>query len=667
MSMKQTNENLAINTIRFLAIEAVEKANSGHPGMPLGAAPMAFALWQNFIQQNPTNPQWFNRDRFVLSAGHASALLYSLLHCYGFDLSIDDLKNFRQWGSKTPGHPEVGHTPGVEATTGPLGQGIGMAVGMAMAEEFLAEQFNKPDFNIIEHYTYAIVSDGDLMEGISSESASLAGHLNLKKLICLYDDNEISIEGPTSIAFTEDTKKRFESFGWDVVELPDGNDVSAIVDAVNNAKLTDKPSLIKIRTEIGHGSPKANSESSHGSPLGKEAMQQTRNHYNWDYPEFTVPEETKDVFGQVAENGKKSESTWNTLFSNYKKKYPELGLALKKAIAKDFDPENIELPTYDVSKIATRAASGKVLNTIEPHFPTLVGGSADLAPSNNTFLNNAGIFKQDKAGKNVRFGVREHAMGAALNGMALHGGILPYGGTFLIFSDYMRASIRLSALMNTNVVYIFTHDSVGLGEDGPTHQPIEQLMSLRLIPGLSVIRPADAIETNEAWRYALSGQGPVAILLTRQGLPVMNDKKALIEDLFVKGAYPLYTTPHASEHPLQLIASGSEVSLCMEAAKELESKGIPVQVISVPCWELLKRQSKRYRSELFPSATHKIVVEAGITTGWGDIVGPCEQIGINSFGASAPGPLVMENYGFSVKNIIETAETILSKELEPVA
>ncbi len=534
--MNLSLEEECIHTLRFLSIDAVEKAHSGHPGLPLGAAPMAFVLWDKFLKHNPNNPQWFNHDRFILSAGHGCALLYSLLHCYGYPLSLDELKNFRQWGSLTPGHPEYHHTPGVEATTGPLGQGFGMGVGMAIAEQFLSATFNKPGFNIVDHYTYAIVSDGDLMEGVSSEAASLAGTLKCGKLIYLYDDNHISIEGDTALAFTEDVEKRFLSYHWHVIRLSDGNNLKAIEEAIKQAQNEkDKPSLIIIRTHIGFGSPKQDSAAAHGEPLGKDAVEQTRNRLRWHYGPFEIPETAQAHFTKALPKGHAYEAEWKTLFDRYKTEYVKEGYILETLIEGKlpigWDTVLSPFQTQD-GPMATRSASGKVMNQLAKTLPHLIGGSADLAPSTKTILNgfcDFGIERDD--GRNLHFGVREHGMGAAVNGMALHGGIIPYGATFLIFSDYMRPSIRLSSLMKIHSIFVFTHDSIGLGEDGPTHQPIEHLMSLRAIPGFTVIRPADANETVWAWKAAIALKGPVALVLTRQNLPVLDPETLNTEGL----------------------------------------------------------------------------------------------------------------------------------------
>ncbi|MEE2876267.1 MAG: transketolase [Candidatus Neomarinimicrobiota bacterium] len=646
-----------INTLRFLAADAVEAANSGHPGLPLGAAPMAYVVWKKFLKHNPSHPAWLDRDRFVLSAGHGSALLYALLHLAGYDLSLDELKNFRQWGSKTPGHPEFRHTPGVETTTGPLGQGFANGVGMAMAEQFLAEKFNKPGYPVVDHYTYTLVSDGDLMEGISSEAASLAGHLGLGKLIYLYDDNRITIDGSTSLAFSEDVGKRFDAYGWNVVRVEDGNDIDELEAAISDARAeTNQPSLIIVRTEIGYGSPKQGTSSAHGEPLGEEGLKLTKETLDWPTGEsFHVPDEATADFN-ACETGGKVESEWNSLFERYAREFPELAAEFKQMMAGTLPngwQGKVPSFTEEDGPMATRASSGKVLNSVAEVINNLVGGSADLEPSNKTFQIGKPVFASKKgSGQNIHFGVREHAMGGIANGLALHGGVIPYTGTFLIFSDYMRASIRLAALMQVHVIYVFTHDSIGLGEDGPTHQPVEQTMSLRLIPGLTVLRPADANETSEAWRIALTANGPVAMVLTRQKLPVLESKEMMI-DGFPRGGYVLSDVDNPKA---VLVATGSEVSLALQAQRSLLEEEIRTRVVSMPSRELFEQQAENYREAVLLSSSKipKIVIEAGVSMGWGSYAGDAESvIGINRFGASGPGDTVMNKLGLSVPSVIQ--------------
>jgi len=662
-TMKDVDE-LCINTIRMLSADAVQKANSGHAGMPMGAAAMTYVLWTRFLKHNPTNPSWPDRDRFVLSAGHGSALLYSLLHLTGYDLSLEALKNFRQWGSQTPGHPEFLHTPGVETTTGPLGQGFANAVGLAIAERFLAAHFNRPGHAIVSHHTYAIVSDGDLMEGVSHEAASLAGHLGLGKLIYLYDDNHISIEGNTDIAFTEDRAARFEAYGWQVQKVKDGNDMAAIEKALLSAQKEDlRPSLIAVRTHIGYGSPhKQDSASAHGEPLGPEEIKLTKENLGWPLePEFHIPKEALNRFRKADERGKQREGEWQERFSAYAKAYPELAKEWSQWLSNDLPAGwDQDLPYFSADKkgMATRVASGKALNAIAPNLPNLIGGSADLAPSNKTVLNGADFFQKDSYhGRNFHFGVREHGMGSILNGIALHGGLIPYGGTFLIFSDYMRPPIRLAAMMGLKVIYIFTHDSIGLGEDGPTHQPVEQLAALRAIPNLTVIRPCDANETAEAWRVALnSKQGPIALALTRQNVPTLDRNKFAPADGLDRGAYILKDAPDGKPD-LILLASGSEVPIAIEAAEKLEKKDLTVRVVSMPSWELFERQSQEYQHEVLPSDINaRVAIEAGITQGWHPYVGANGRVmGIDHFGASAPYQILYEKFELTSEKVVETA------------
>ena len=663
-------DQLCINTIRMLSVDAVQAANSGHPGAPMGLAPLAYVLWTRFLKHNPENPKWADRDRFVLSAGHASMLLYSMLHLTGYDLSIDEIKRFRQWGSKTPGHPEYGHAPGVETTTGPLGQGFGNGVGMAIAERFLAHHFNRPDHSIVDHYTYVIASDGDMMEGIASEVASLAGHLKLGKLICFYDDNHISIEGNTSLAFSEDVGRRFEAYGWHIVKVGgDGNNLESISDAIRSAKSeTSRPSLIIVRTHIGYGSPnRQDSHKAHGEALGIEEVKLTKENLKWPHePTFHVPDEVRANFEQAKDRGRRSDKEWQSRWNAYVAAFPDLAKEWEGVMNRKL-PSGWDKGIRDLKpkgNLATRQASSDVLNAVAKNLPTLIGGSADLAPSTNTYLKNLGDLPKDGFGaRNMHFGVREHGMGAVLNGMAVHGGLIPYGATFLIFSDYMKPAIRLAALMNLPVIYVFTHDSIGLGEDGPTHQPIEQLAGLRAIPNLTVIRPADATETAAAWRTALDRQeGPVALILTRQKLPVLDRDRYPSQDLTEKGAYVLAETSGRKPR-LILIATGSEVQLVLEASQTLESQGISVRVVSMPSWELFERQSSDYQASVLPPDIDvRLSVEAGSTMGWDRYIGSFgDKIGLNRFGASAPGGTVMKELGFSVENIVARAQALLNK------
>ena len=663
-------DDLCINTIRVLSAECVEKANSGHPGMPMGAAPMAYVLWTKFLKHNPRHPDWFDRDRFVLSAGHGSMLLYCLLYLTGYDLPLSELLNFRQWESRTPGHPEYGLTPGVETTTGPLGQGFANAVGMAIAERFLAAAFNRPGYEIINHFTYAIVSDGDLMEGISHEAASLAGHLGLGKLILLYDDNHISIEGSTDLTFTEKRTLRFEAYGWHVQQVEDGTDLSAIEKALVSAqKETRKPSIIAVRTHIGYGSPnKQDKASAHGEPLGKEELKLTKQKLGWPLePEFSVPDEALKVFRAAVEQGKAQEAGWASRFEGYLKAFPEQAQELAQWIKGELPPGwEKDIPEFpaDPKGSATRAASGHVLNALAKRIKNLVGGSADLAPSNQTLIKGEGDFQAEKSGnRNLRFGVREHGMGAILNGMALHGGLIPYGGTFLIFSDYMRPAIRLAALMRLRVIYVLTHDSIGLGEDGPTHQPVEQLAALRAIPNLTLLRPCDASETAEAWRFALTHKnGPVALALTRQGVPALDRSVFAPAAGLQQGAYILADCPKGTPD-LLLIASGSEVHLAIEAAAKLEQKGISSRLVSMPSWELFERQSESYRRQVLPPEIKgRIAIEAGRTPGWWRYVGEKgDVVGIDHFGASAPYKVLYEKFGITADRVVEKALKLLGK------
>ena len=668
MLNKDINQ-LSINTIRFLAVDAVQKANSGHPGMPMGCAPIAYRLYTKYMKHNPANSHWLNRDRFILSAGHGSMLLYSILHLCGYKISMDDLKSFRQWKSITPGHPEFGLTEGVETTTGPLGQGFSNAVGMAIAQEYLASLFNKPDIKILDHFIYGICSDGDLMEGISHEAASLAGHLKLSKLIFFYDDNGITIDGKTSLAFSEDIKKRFEAYHWQVLTVNDVNDLSQIDKAVEEAqKEKNKPTLIITKTNIGFGSPnKQDSSSAHGSPLGEAEVKLTKKNLGWwEDKFFYIPDEVSDHFNQLKNNLKNYEDEWNKLFDTYKKKYPDAAEQFVKVFNYDFGDLWINaLPAYTnySEKIATRSASGKVINAIVEYLPTLIGGSADLHPSNDTYINNSSNFSaENRAGRNFHFGIREHGMGGVLNGMAIYGGLIPYGGTFLIFSDYMRPSIRLASLSGVRPIYIYTHDSVGLGEDGPTHQPIEHLASLRAIPKLIVIRPADANETVEAWKFAIGHKGsPVAIALTRQKIPVIDRTKFATAENLSKGAYVLNQSEKNPE--VILMASGSEVSLALEAFNALQSEGIKTRVVSFPSWEIFEAQSGEYKESVFPkSVKARISIEAGVKQGWEKYIGDFgEAISIEKFGASAPYEIIFKEYGFTKEAVVVSVKRVLGK------
>ncbi len=662
----QSLEELCINSIRFLAIDAVEKANSGHPGLPMGAAPMAFVLWDRFMRFNPKNPKWLNRDRFVLSAGHGCMLQYALLYLTGYDsVSLDEIKQFRQWGSKTPGHPENHITKGVEVTTGPLGQGIANGVGFALAEAHLAASFNKPDCKLIDHYTYVILGDGCNMEGISGEACSLAGHWGLGKLIALYDDNHISIDGSTKLAFTEDVGKRFEAYGWHVQHVENGNqDLDDIAKAIEAAKaVTDKPSLIKVTTTIGYGSPnKANTHDVHGAALGKDEVKATREHLGWQYPEFVVPEDALNHFRKAVERGANYEQEWDQLFAEYKTKYPEDAALLERMIGGKL-PEGWEkaLPTYtpESKKDATRNQSGATLNALAGVLPELIGGSADLAPSNKTLLKSSGDFQKGQyANRNVRFGVREHGMGAICNGIALHGsGLIPYGATFLIFTDYARNAIRLSALSEAGVIWVMTHDSVALGEDGPTHQPVEQIASLRAIPDLVVIRPADGNETSGAYKVAVERRhGPTLLALSRQGLPNLSGSSI---EKATKGAYILSDSDGTPE--VILIGTGGEAELCVKAAEVLRSEGKKVRVVSMPSWELFEAQDEAYRESVLPKAVKKrLAVEAGSSFGWCRYVtDEGATISIDRFGASAPGGVVLEKFGYTVDNVVAKAKALL--------
>ena len=660
--MNQTDQS-CVNTLRFLAVDAVEQAKSGHPGLPLGAAPMAYVLWDRFLKHNPANPQWVDRDRFVLSAGHGSALLYALLHVFGYDLPLSELKKFRQWESRTPGHPEHGMTPGVEATTGPLGQGFAMGVGMAAVEKHLAAVYNKPGLPIVDHYTYALVSDGDLMEGVCAEAASLAATLGLGKLIYLYDDNHISIEGSTDIAFTENVRLRFQAYGWQVLTVPDGNDLNLIEEAIRLAKEDkDRPSLIAVRTQIGFGSPKQGTAAAHGEPLGPDAAAATREALAWPPDKrFHVPAEAAVHCQQAVEKGKNGEDQWNNLFAEYQKQYPAEALAFHNAMAGVLPTGWREkIAEFPAGGMATREASGKVMNQLAGLLPSLIGGSADLAPSNKSYLDGLGDFSAaNPAGRNLHFGIREHAMGAMVNGMALHGGVIPYGATFFVFADYLRPALRLAALMQTHSIFVFTHDSIGVGEDGPTHQPIEQLASLRSIPGLTVLRPAEANETRAAWKLAIERKKPVALVLTRQKLTTMEESEYAAADGVPYGAY-IVQEAEQKKPQIILLASGSEVEISIKAAILLEQKRYRVRVVSMPSWELFDEQSEAYRQAVLPPGVPVLSVEAGITMGWSKYTGSKgASLGIDHFGASGPGPTVMTNFGFTPENVVARALPLL--------
>jgi len=676
-------DHLCINTIRFLSIDAIQKANSGHPGMPMGAASMAYVLWTRFLRHNPSNPTWFNRDRFILSAGHGSMLLYSLLFLTGYNQPLEQIKQFRQWRSTTPGHPERNLSSGIEVTTGPLGQGFANGVGMAVAEQHLAARYNRPSFEIIDHYTYAIVSDGDLMEGVAAEAASLAGHLRLGKLICLYDNNFISLAGATRLTFTEDRAKRFGAYGWHVQEVDDGNDLQALEQALLNAQDESlRPSMIMVRTHLGYGAPhKQDTFEAHGAPLGAEEVKLTKQHLGWPLePAFYVPEEAIQHFRRAVERGKQAEADWNANFSAYQKAHPDLARELEERmigqLPKDWDAE---LPTFpaDPKGLATRAASGKILNALAKKVPMLIGGSADLSPSTNTTLQAMGDFQNPQKpegdrqgavggvwgyeGRNIHFGVREHAMGAMLNGIAAHGGFVPFGATFLVFSDYVRPAIRLAALMKQHVIYVFTHDSIGVGEDGPTHQPVEHVAALRTIPNVMVLRPCDANETALAWRVAMEAHHqPVALILTRQNVPTLDRGHYASAEGLRRGAYVLVDASEGKPDMI-LMASGSEVHLVLEAREKLAAEHVNARVVSAPSWELFDRQPQDYRdSVLLPSIKVRLAVEAGVSQGWHRYVGDHgDLIALDRFGASAPGGVVMRELGFTVENVIRKAQALL--------
>lgn len=656
-------DELCIQTIRFLSAEAVQKANSGHPGMPMGMAPAAYVLWSKYMKYNPANPKWHNRDRFVLSAGHGSVLLYTLLHLAGYDMSLDELKNFRQWGSKTPGHPEYDPDLGVEVTTGPLGQGISNAVGMAIAQKYLADYFNREGFPVIDYKIYVIASDGDLQEGVASEASSLAGHLGLDNMIVVYDDNHISIDGSTDLSFTEDRAGRFEAYGWNVQTVKgDGNDMAAFEKALKNAgKEKSRPTLIKLRTHIAFGSPnKQDTAGAHGAPLGDDEIKLMKQNYGWDPDKsFFVPDEVSDRMKEIAAKGAEAEDSWNKMFTEYAKAHPDLAGQFRNAVEGKLGI-NLDdiLPKFEAgSSVATRKASGTVLNAVMPKLPLIMGGSADLTPSNNTHFTDAKDFQKDaRDGRYLRFGIREHAMGSILNGISVSGLLRAYGGTFLVFSDYMRGAIRVAALSKYPSIFVFTHDSIGVGEDGPTHQPVEHAASLRAMPNLLTFRPADANETSQAWKYILENRdGPAALLLTRQGLTVLDQKKYGSATNVSKGAYILVS---ADKPDVLLLASGSEVGVAVQAADKLAAEGVSAQVVSMPCWELFEKQSRDYKDSVIPpDIKARVGVEAGVELGWNKWLGDKGVfIGMSSFGASAPAKVCFEKFGITVNNVVTAAK-----------
>jgi transketolase len=660
-------ENLCINTIRILSAEGIQKANSGHPGLPMGTAPLAYELWAKHMRHNPLNPGWVDRDRFILSAGHGSMLVYSLLHLFGYGLPIEELKKFRQLGSKTPGHPEYGHTVGVETTTGPLGQGFANGVGMAIAETYLAAKFNRPRMNIVDHYTYVLSGDGCMMEGITSEAASFAGMLKLGKLIVFYDSNNITIEGSTNIAFKEDVAKRFKAYGWHIQKVKDGNNTNSIGNAIKKAKsVNDKPSLIIVTTQIGYGCPSKQGKASvHGEPLGEEALEETKKNLGWKYSEpFTVPEKVKEHMKTIISGLSNYEDVWNGSWENYRTKYPELAKEWEKWQIGEMEKSIINKADYwenDNKPLATRATSGAVINMLSSIIPNLIGGSADLAPSNKTIMKNTGDFtSENRSGGNLHFGVREHSMAAAANGIALHGGLIPYVGTFFVFSDYMKGAMRLSALMGLRVIYVLTHDSIGVGEDGPTHEPVEHLAALRSIPNFTVFRPADYRETAAGWYAAISNKnGPTALALTRQKIPQIPGTG----DMALKGGYILLDSKKDLPEII-LIASGSEVHIAYEAGKILKDKNIDARVVSMPSMELFEKQSDEYREKVLPLKVRKrLAVEAGTSFGWHKITGlDGDIISIDTFGKSAPGKILFQEFGFTVENVVDRALKIMGEK-----
>ncbi|MGA7297888.1 MAG: transketolase [Rhodanobacteraceae bacterium] len=680
--MSHDLDQTCINTLRCLSIDMIQKANSGHPGLPLGAAPMAWVLWDRFLKHNPANPHWFDRDRFVLSAGHGSALLYSLLHLTGYDLSMDDIKQFRQWGSKTPGHPERGDVPGVETTTGPLGQGMANAVGMAIAEAQLAARYNRDGHTVIDHRTWALVSDGDLMEGVAAEAASMAGHLQLGKLICLYDDNYVTLAAGTDITFSEDRAARFLSYGWHVETITDGNDLDAIDQAIRRAQeITDKPSMILVRTHIGYGSPEQDSFKAHGSPLGDDGVAATKRTLGWpEQPAFLVPDEAREQGKKVLARGQQAEKDWQARHDAWARALPERAADLAHSLAGElpsgWDADIPDFPT-DAKGLASRAAGGKIINAIAPRLSALSGGSADLDPSTKTFVKGLGNFEAGAeadqqgsadeiwsyAGRNIHFGVREHAMGSIANGMAAHGGFIPYTATFMVFSDYMRPPMRLAAIMGLQVIHVFTHDSIAVGEDGPTHEPIEQLAGLRSVPHLNVIRPGDANETAEAWRVALETKDrPTSLILSRQNLPTLDRNVYASAEGVRKGGYILKEASAATP-ALILIATGSELSLAVAAAEKLEATGVATRVVSLPSWEIFDAQPQAWRDKVLPPGVKsRLAIEAGASQGWHRYVGDHgDMLTIDRYGASAPGSLVLEKYGFSIDNVIAMARALLEQ------
>ncbi len=669
MTKDQDFQSRAINTIRFLSADAIQTANSGHPGLPMGTAAIGYTLWTRYLQFNPKNPAWPDRDRFVLSGGHGSMLLYSLLHLTGYDLSLDEIKAFRQWGSRTPGHPESHLTAGVEATTGPLGQGISNAVGMAIAEAHLAARFNQPGYDIVDHRTYALVTDGDLMEGVSSEAASLAGHQRLGKLVCFYDDNRISIDGSTDLTFTEDRGARFAAYGWHVLYVADGNDVEALDKAIQAAQQDPRPSLIVCRTHIGFGLPtRQDTSAAHGEPPGLKELSGAKDKLGWPQePWFYIPEDVLAFYRQAESRGADLERVWNETFTRYQQAYPELAIEFQRRMRGELPAGwDADLPRYepDVKGMATRAASGKAINALAPRIPELIGGSADLTPSNKTMIDGSADFQpDDRSGRYLRFGVREHAMGAVTNGMAYHGGLVPYAGTFLVFSDYMRPSVRLSALAYLPVIWVYTHDSIGLGEDGPTHQPVEHLAALRAIPGLVVIRPADANEVTEAWRFAIRRRdGPTAIVLSRQATPTIDRQIFSPAAGLSRGAYIL-ADMGADEPDLVLLASGTEVDLIVKAGLKLAAEGINTRLISFPSWELFEAQERAYQDRVLPPAHRKrLAIEAGVAQGWARWVGDeGGVISVETFGASAPYEEIYEHYGLTVDHVIARGKKLLGR------
>ena len=664
-------DTLSINTIRTLSLDAVQKANSGHPGLPLGMAPAAYVLWTRFLRHNPKNPKWFNRDRFLLSAGHGSMLIYSLLHLTGYDLPLEELRKFRQLHSKTPGHPENILTPGVEITTGPLGQGFANGVGMGIAQAHLAAKFNQPGFPVVDHFIYCICSDGDLMEGVSYESASLAGHLKLGNLIYLYDDNQVTIDGPTSLAFSEDVTKRFESCGWEVSTVEDGNDIAAIENAIRAAQtITDKPKLIRIKTIIGYGMPKQGTSKAHSDAPGEDAVKETKRNLDWpENKKFYIPKDVLSHFRTAVKRGPKLEKDWEAMVKDYAKAFPDLGKTLKETRSGQL-PDGWEkaLPKFDnVEAKATRAYSGDVINAIADTIPQMIGGSGDLTPSNNTYIKSSADFEAGSyANRNIHFGIREHAMGSTMNGMALYGSVVPFGGTFQTFSDYMRPAIRLAALSQIRVVFVFTHDSIGLGEDGPTHQSVEHLAALRAIPNLALIRPADAHEVREAWRAALKREnGPTAFALSRQKVALIDRKKFADARGLHKGAYVLAEAENrsgkAAKPQMILIATGSEVGLAIEARAKLNRSGTPTRVVSMPCWEFFDEQSAAYKESVLPSKVKsRLAIEAGVSLGWSKYVGDAgDTLTVDRFGASAPAEDVFRDYGFTVENVVKKAKKLV--------